>query len=136
MHKNILIKFLNKLTFKGKKFKSFNILQNSTKLIQKNSKKNHKKLFQFSVINISPLFNLKTIKKTKKNSKDFPFFINNDVRISIAIKFIGEKTKLFKTNLYKEIFMIMKNNSNLFQKKNNITELSYKNKKYANYRWF
>jgi len=136
MNNSIVIRFVNKLTLKGKKFKSLLFLKNSIKHIQKNSNKNHKKLFQFTLINISPLFKLKSIKKARKKSTDFPFFISKNSRLSLAIDFITEKNKISKKKLYKEIFLIMKNNSTIFKKKKKLTDLSYNQKKYANYRWF
>nr|QYB23227.1 ribosomal protein S7 [Lithodesmioides sp. mgcode 4] len=136
MTNSIVIRFINKLTLKGKKFKSYKIFKNSIKYIQKKTKKNHKKLFQFSLINISPLFNLKSIKKKRKKSTEFPFFIKSNLRISLAIKFILEKRRSSNTILNKEIISIMKNHSNIFQKKKTLNEFSFNQKKYANYRWF
>ena len=75
MNNSIVIRFVNKLTLKGKKFKSLLFLKNSIKHIQKNSNKNHKKLFQFTLINISPLFKLKSIKKPEKNLQTFLFLL-------------------------------------------------------------
>ena len=63
---NILNRFIKKLILKGKKFKSYKIIYNSLRFIQKNSKKNHKQLLQLSLKNLAPLFNIKVIKKKKK----------------------------------------------------------------------
>ena len=137
---NILNRFIKKLIFKGKKFKSYKLISASLRFIQKNSKKNHRQLLQLSLINLAPLFNIKIIQKKRKKSKEFPFFLVNKLRLSLSIKFIlnniKSKKKIANKMLAKEILLIMKNNNSLILKKNLLVDRSFSQKKYANYRWF
>jgi ribosomal protein S7 len=137
---NILNRFIKNLISKGKKFKSYKIISDSFRFIQKNSKKNHRQLLQLSVINLAPLFNIKIIKKKRNKSKEFPFFLVNKLRLSLSIKFIIDsirsKQKLANKMIAKDIFLIMKNDTSLFLKKKMLVDRSFSQKKYANYRWF
>ena len=137
----LLNKFKNKLTLNGKKFKATQILDNSIKLLQKNNKKNHKKLIRVSLTQLAPLFSVKEVKKTKKKSKEFPFFLNPKLRILLSIKLIINKLKSVKTiniskQLSNEIVLILKKNSSVLTQKNQKSSHAFFQKKFANYRWF
>jgi len=137
----LLKKFKNKLTLKGKKLKSTQIINNSIKLLQKNHKKNHKKIIQVSLIQLAPLFSVKSVKKTKKKSKEFPFFLNPKLRILLSIKLILSKLKSVKTTntskqLSNEIVLVLKKNSYVLTQKNQKSSYAFFQKKFANYRWF
>nr|YP_010139041.1 ribosomal protein S7 [Lithodesmium undulatum]QQJ94649.1 ribosomal protein S7 [Lithodesmium undulatum] len=138
---SFLYKFKTKLTCKGKKSKSFIFFNKSLKFLQKNIKKNHKKLIQISIINLAPVFNIKSVKKNKKKSKEFPFFLTNKLRVDLSVKFLIDKIKLRKTSnsknqLSNEFVKIFKKESSILLKKKNLDSQSFAQKKYANYRWF
>ena len=64
---------INCFTKKGNKYKSELLLLKTFKLLQKKQKKQTKNVIKLSIINSSPFFSLKTIKKQKKNLFSFHF---------------------------------------------------------------
>jgi ribosomal protein S7 len=122
MHK---IKILNLLIFNGKKKKSEHILLKVLKNIQKLSNKQSKKIMKLALIFSTPFFKIhKIINKKRKYIKQIPtIIINEKARISLAIKFIlkniyDKKFNNFHVNLYKNLFLIAKNQGLITQKKN------------------
>lgn len=106
-------KITNHLTQQGKKTKSEKILNKSIKELQKNSKKQTKKLIQLSLILSSVIFNIRTIKNKKNRKKKVrikPTFIaNQNKRFSFAIKLIvltarENYTNCFHNQLKNEFF--------------------------------
>jgi len=115
----------------------------SIKLFDKSFVKNHKKLLNQALINITPLLKIKQLKQKKKRLqvKEFPFITNNKNRISLALKFFLNKTKNKKEIkmhkiLVTELLAIANNSSKYNNRKRDLYEYAYLKKKYYYYRWF
>ena len=126
----------------GKKITSEKILLKSLKKIQKsNKKKNFKDIIRIGLINNSPIVYIKSIKRKRKQTIEFPFLLKNSLRISYGIKFIIKNSKQkssmpFYFNLHNNL-----NNSSKFiglgvEKANNLHKSAVLKKKFSNYRWF
>ena len=86
MIKNITF---NKATLNGNKFKSEKLIYKSVKKIQKNNnKKNFRDLLKISIVNSSPIFYLKTVKRKRRVNLEFPFILQKNLRVSYSLKFI------------------------------------------------
>ena len=114
--KEIQNKIINHIMYDGNKKTSENILYKSIKKLQKNSKKQLKKIIQLAIINSTPTFKLHKIenkKRKKRNRKirEIPAFISKSIsRTSTAIKSIlysieKKKSKKFYTKLKQEILL-------------------------------
>jgi len=139
MIKNIIF---NQVTLNGNKCKSEKLVYKSIKKIQKvNNKKNFKDVFKFSVINNSPVFYLKTIKRKRRQNLEFPFMLLKNLRISYSLKFIlhycnSKKKESFYNRLNEEIISSSKKESQSFNHNVNLYKETFVKKKFANYRWF
>jgi ribosomal protein S7 len=138
-------KITNHLTQKGKKTKSEKILNKSIKELQKNSKKQTKRLIQLSLILSSIIFKIRTI-KNKKNRKQKaivkPTFIaNQNKRFSFAIKLIvltakENSTNCFHNKLKDEFFSTAQFKSRLIKTKKDLEKQALKEKHlFKYYRW-
>lgn len=140
-------KIINHLTQKGKKTKSEKILNKSTKELQKNSKKQTKKLIQLSIVLSSIMFKTRIIKNKKnrkKKNKIIPTFIyDKNKRFSFAIKLIIQATKenynnCFHKKLKDEFFSTVILKNKITKTKKDLEKQTIKKKKYVfkYYRWF
>ena len=88
-------KIINQLLLNGKSATSEKIWLKSIKFFDKSFVKDHKKLINRALVNITPLLKVKQLKQKKRRSqvKEFPYIINNKNRISLALKFFLNKTK-------------------------------------------
>ena len=135
-------KFVNNLMSKGKKSISEKIIFNIFKILQKTTVKNIIYVIKFSVINSSIV--LCTYKKKKKKKgvvREIPFILSLQKRtfsiIKVILNFIKFKLKSsFLINFKNEIIKILKKNSDLLLKKEQIFLSVLKNKAYAHFRWF
>jgi small subunit ribosomal protein S7 len=135
-------KFVNNLMSKGKKSISEKIIFNIFKILQKTTVKNIIYVIKFSVINSSIV--LCTFKKKKKKKgvvREIPFILSLQKRtfsiIKVILNFIKFKLKSsFLINFKNEIIKILKKNSDLLLKKEQIFLSVLKNKAYAHFRWF
>jgi ribosomal protein S7 len=118
-------KITNHLTQQGKKTKSEKILNKSIKELQKNSKKQTKRLIQLSLTLSSVIFSIRTIKNKKNRKKKVrikPTFIaNQNKRFSFAIKLIvltarENYTNCFHNQLKNEFFSTAQFKSYLIKK--------------------
>lgn len=140
-------KIVNHIMNNGSKKTSEIVLFKSFKKLQKNSKKQLKKIFQLAIINSTPTFKLHKIenkKQRKKNRKirEIPAFISKSTsRTSIAIKFIlssieKKKSKGFYKQLNQEIFTTAQFKGSAIEKKNILQKQVLLKKHFFNYyRW-
>ena len=138
-------KIFNHLMKSGKKNTSEKILSNTAKKIQKESKKQFKKIIQTVVINSIPLFRINTIikkkKKRKKSIKEIPSFIKkNSTKISMGIKFIILSARKYSlkiaNNLKQEILDVSNNEGLTLKRKEELQKKVILNKNYLlYYRW-
>jgi len=143
---NIKHKIFNHLMINGNKETCEKTLLKSSKLLQKSLLKNHQEIVKIGIINTSPTVNVKQVKLKKgkkKNIKEYPFVLNSENRISLAIKFILDTVKkkenkpfYLYTNLKQEIIANSQNDSNAVKKKNDLQKSTLLKKRYAYYRWF
>ena len=139
MLKNIIF---NQTTFNGNKFKSEKLIYKSLKKIQKNKKtKNFKQLFKTAIINSSPIFYIKTVKRKRKKNTEFPFILSKNIRVGYSLKFILHYTNEFKNSefynrLNSELIHSCEKSSNSFKKTEKIYKETFLKKKFSNYRWF
>jgi ribosomal protein S7 len=109
MKRNIKIKnkFINHLLKHGKKKTYESIVLKSFKNIQKSSDKPLKKIIRLAIINSTPIFRIKTLRKKrrKKIEKEVPAFVYTDFeRISWGLKYCLYFTKnFFSLKLYKKL---------------------------------
>ena len=127
-------KYINQLMFKGKKSKSELILFNQCKKIQKSSNKNSTDILKLAVINSSPFFNIKKIKRKRKNMIEFPFFLDKKTRIMYALKKLTDGTH--KNTFYYEILDSANQKGKVSSNTEKLHKESFLKKKTANYRWF
>jgi len=139
-------KLTNHIMISGNKKTSEKILIQSFKKLQKDSKKQSKKIFQLAVINSTPIFKLhiyKTKKKKKKRLKEIPAFIaNKSNRTSLALKFIlsnnrkNKKTNKIFNELKTEILLASQQKGDTFELKANLQkQVLLKKYLFTFYRW-
>lgn len=132
----------NQITFNGNKFKSEKLVYKSLKKIQKiQKKKNFQQLFKIAIVNSSPVFYIKTIKRKRRKSTEFPFILSKNIRVGYSLKFIVHYSNKFKNSsfhnrLYDELVTSCEKSSNSFKKKVDIYKETFLKKKFSNYRWF
>lgn len=143
----IKTKLLNHLTKSGEKSTSEKILLKSLKKLQKESNKQTKEIIKTALIHSTPVFKVHVIenkKQRKKNRKikKIPYFIvNNNARISLAIKFIMEvikkkKSKPLYSKLKHEILLNSQQKGESIEIKTELQKQVLINKRYFNfYRW-
>ena len=138
---NVKSKLLNNLMLRGKKRTSEKIVLKSLKRFQKSDfKKNSKEFVKISLLNSAPSVQIKQIKKKRKNI-EFPFLLNNELKISYGLKSLIKNSRNKKSqSFYKNFQLELLNSSNLqgnsVNSKKQIHENAFLKKKYANYRWF
>ena len=138
-------KIANHLTQQGKKTKGEKILNKSIKELQKNSKKQTKKLIQLSLILSSVIFKIRTItnkkNRTKKTRIRPSFIANQNKRFSFAIKLIVLKarenyTSYFHNQLKDAFFSTAQFKSYLIKTKKDLEKQALKKKHlFKYYRW-
>ena len=143
---NIKHKIFNHLMINGNKETCEKTFLKSSKILQKSLLKNYQELIKIGIVNTSPTINVKQVKLKKgkkKNIKEYPFVLDSENRISIAIKFILETVKkkenkpfYLYTNLKQEIIANSQNDSNAIKKKNDLQKNTLLKKRYVFYRWF
>ena len=135
-------KFVNNLMSKGKKSISEKIIFNIFKILQKITVKNSIFIIKFSLLNSSIVLSTYRIKNKKKVVvREIPFILSLQKRtfsiIKVILNFIKFKLKSsFLINFKNEIIKILKKNSDLLLKKEQIFLSVLKNKAYAHFRWF
>lgn len=131
-------KIYNNLMTNGNKQTAEKIFQETVKRCQKFTKKDHKKVFQKSLINLVPVVTIcKVTQKNKKKSIDFPYIINKKLRMSLGIKLIlRKKIEFIKRNLVTEIINSLKKNSNPIKSKETEQKNAIILKKASFFRWF
>lgn len=136
-------KIINQLLINGKKIISEKIWLNSLKVFYKSSTKNHKKTVNRALINITPLLKVKQLKQKRKRSqlKEFPFIVNKESRISLALKFFLNKKnnkKETKTpqRFVNDLLTIANKTGISVNKRKDLYEYAFIKKKYFYYRWF
>ena len=138
---NIQKKLINHLIIDGEKKTSEKILLKSLKILQKNSFKKYKKIFQLALTYSTPIFKLhkisnKKLKKRTKKIREIPAFISNkQLRTSLAIKLVlrnikKEKNLKFYQELKKEILLNATNKNNTIQLKNDLQKRILNKKRY------
>ena len=125
---------INLLTRNGSKWKSEKILFKTAKSIQKTKNKNILEIMKLAVINSSPYFQIKKIRRKKKNPVEFPFLLDSRIRMVCGIKQIISKSKHKKFNL--ELLESSDQKGLSFTNKKSIHKEAFIKKKVANYRWF
>jgi len=115
----------------------------STKLFDKSFVKDHKRLINRALVNVTPLLKIKQLKQKKKRLqvKEFPYITNSKNRISLALKFFLNRTKNKKEiKMYKilvtELLTTANNSGKYTNKKRDLYEHAYLKKRYFYYRWF
>jgi small subunit ribosomal protein S7 len=134
-------KFIKCLMLKGKKSISEKIFFNIFVLLQTIFTKNIVFFFKCSLINSSLIISTYKIKKKKRILREIPFLLSLNKRIIWAVKNIIKIINLqvkncFITKFKNEIIKVLKKNSEILVKKNEMHLLALKNKAYAHFRWF
>nr|WDD39302.1 ribosomal protein S7 [Gomphonema parvulum] len=143
---SVKTKLLNHLTKNGEKKTSEKILFKSLKKLQKDSSKPTKDVLKTALVLSTPVFKVHVIenkKQRKKNRKikKIPYFIvNNNSRISLAIKFImksiNNKVKPLYSKLQNEILWTSQQKGDSINFKKELQKQVLINKKYFNfYKW-
>ena len=136
-------KIINQLLLNGKTSTSEKIWLKSVKFFDKSFLKNHKKLINRALVNVTLLLKMKQLKQGKKRSqvKEFPYIVNNKNRISLALKFfLNKKKSKSEVAMYKRLtpdLLAAANKSGASpEKRKNLYEYAFLKKKYFYYRWF
>ena len=136
-------KIINQIVLNGQKIAAEKIWLKSIKFFDKSYVKNHKKLINQALINVTLLLNIKVLKHKKKRlqSKEFPYIVTTKNRILLALKFFLDKTKnKNEIKIYKKLVVDLlaaahKSGSSI-NKRKSLYEYAYLKKKYFYYRWF
>lgn len=132
----------NRIMINGNKTTSEKILLKSLKLIQKTQlSKSFEKIVLLSLINNSPIVNIKNIKRKRKRTIEFPFLLRPELRLSYGIKFLLQHSKnrtekTFYSNLKLELINSAKKTSLSFKHKKDLYKNAFLKKKFTTYRWF
>ena len=136
-------KITNQLLRNGKSTISEKIWLKTLKVFYKSFVKNHEKVINRALINITPLLKVKQLKQKRKRSqlKEFPYIISKKSRISLALKFFLNKTKNkseIKTHqkLFTDLVAIVIKSGVNINKRKSLYEYAFTKKKYFYYRWF
>ena len=133
---------VNQTTLNGNKFKSEKLIYKSIKKIQKvNKKKDFKNLLKTSIVNTSPIFYLKNIKRKRKKNTEFPFMLLKSLRVSYSFKFLLHHCKNSKPSplylkLSNELVQSSKKDSQSVKHIEKLYKDTFAKKKFASYRWF
>ena len=114
----------------GGKFKSEKILTKTLKKIQKHKKHRLDLIIKFAIINSSPFVNIRQIQRKRKQIIEFPYLLNNKLRIFYSIRHLTKKK--FLANLLESA----SNSGNAVKFKKIVHKDAFFKKKIANYRWF
>jgi ribosomal protein S7 len=138
-------KIISHLLVNGEKKTSENSLLKSFKELQKHSNKNSKKLLQLAIMYSLPIFKLHKMtqkKKRKKQVREIPAFIlNEEARISLAIKFIIASVERktadnFYVKLKHEILLSSQNKGDAINVKSELQkQVLVKKRFFRFYRW-
>ena len=122
----------------GKLHTSEKILLKGLKFIQYTTKKNCKEIIKNAIINVTPILEIRQIKKKKrKGLKEFSYVLNKQNRITYGIKQFQKYSKInFSKSFFKNVILLSKKKSDYLKNKElNQKEFAMK-KKYAFFRWF
>ena len=128
------------LIFKGKKHLSENSFLHISKNLQKCSKKNSKNSIKLAIVFSTQVFKTHVQIKNKQKRQTFSVLYKDKNRTSSAIKFLiqtikKEKQDVFYKKFYKEILLILKNDSFIFATKQNLQkQVSFKKNLFLYYR--
>lgn len=96
-----------------------------------------------ALVNVAPLLKVKQLKQKKKRLqiKEFPYIVQNENRVSLALKFFLNRTKKKKEikmqkKLIPELLAASNSSGITTTKKRYLYEYAYLKKKYFYYRWF
>ena len=126
----------------GKKQNSEKIILKTSKLIQKTLKeKNFEAILKLALVKISPVFNLKKIKRKRRALIEIPFLLNYTLKLFYGIKFIKNSCKIKKSFIFfkmlaHELINTTLNQSKSFIMKKELHKRSFLKKKFANFKWF
>lgn len=140
--KNTTNKIISLLMLNGHKWSAETILLKTFKKLQKlKTKKSFEGLIKLSLVNTTPSFYIKTLKRRKKIYKEFPFLLPSQLKQDYGIKNIIHNSKVknqlsFYINLTNEIYKSVKMESKSFIKTQEQHKTAFAQKKFANYRWF
>ena len=135
-------RLFNVVMVSGNKFKSERLMRKSLKKIQKKERmKDFTELFKNSIINSSPIFYLKKVRRKRRKSIEFPFMLKKSLRVNYGLKFAVHYCKKIKSlNFYEkfcgELIRSCQKSSKSFEKIGNIHKEAFAKKKVSNYRWF
>ena len=134
--------FLNLIMFNGNKKTSEKLVIKSLKKLQKKfNQKNFNDLIKIGLINSSPIFLVKNIKRKRKQTVEFPFLLNYKLRLFYGIKFIlrnclNKQNQKFYNKLEQELVNSCNNLGQSVKIKKDLHKEAVVKKKFANYRWF
>lgn len=135
-------KIVNQIMVNGAKSTSEKILINAFKKLQKTTfKKNGLGIVKLSLAKSSPIFFIKTIKRKRKRTIEFPFILKPNLRLSYGIKILTsldkiKNTKEFYKKFTQELLQSSQNVSKSVVKKEFLHKEAFAKKKFSNYRWF
>jgi len=134
-------KIVNCLMLNGKKSLAEKIFYKIFNLLQKVSLKNSKIILKFALLNVSPIMTVFKKKNKKRIVREIPFLLKPTFRIMLAVKNIITMVKkqsynIFPEHFKNEIILILKKNSEVLTKKNELHLYALKNKAFAHFRWF
>lgn len=136
-------KIINQIQLNGQRVTSEKIWLKNIKFFDKSFSKDYKKMINQALVNVAPLLKVKQLKQKKKRLqiKEFPYIVQNENRVSLALKFFLNRTKKKKEikmqkKLIPELLAASNNSGITTTKKRHLYEYAYLKKKYFYYRWF
>lgn len=142
IYKMLKTHLYNLIMLNGNKQTSEKVFLKSLKKIQKHhNKKKIEDIIKFGLINSSPIVYLKSIKRKRKQTIEFPFLLKHRSRLSYGIKSIlkfckSKKSISFFDQLNLELINSSKKSSISVENKKKLHQQAFLKKKFANYRWF
>ena len=139
---SVKTKIVNQIMVNGTKSTSEKIFINAFKKLQKTTfKKNCLDVIKLGLTKSSPVFFIKTIKRKRKRTIEFPFLLKPNLRLSYGIKILTsfdkvKNNKEFYKKFNKELLQSSQNVSKSVAKKEALHKEAFTKKKFSNYRWF
>jgi small subunit ribosomal protein S7 len=132
-------KFINCMTWDGKRSKAERIFYDSMELVRERTKEEPDKVFLKAMDNCRPLLEVKTRRVGGANYQ-IPVEVNPNRRQSLAIRWLREYArarpgKSMKDKLAEEIMDAAQNRGGAIKKKEDTHRMAEANKAFAHYRW-
>ncbi len=135
----VVAKFINSLTYDGKKSTARNILYRAFEVIEERTKKPGLEVFKKALSNVSPIIEVRS-RRVGGATYQVPMEVRPERRTALAFRWIkdysrsrGEKSMAAK--LASELIAASNNEGNSIKKKEDTHKMAEANKAFAHFKW-